>query len=798
MKPRLRVYSLSLLFSLLLPITVAAESARQVLQGSDLAALKPSDQLIVSGVNQGSAAAIVVIRIDDSYRPAYADRVNIERVVPPGQFSFELSLGGLFKPSGEPLRLTQLRQVIVFPGRPKPPLVIAPLAIKATPVLPTGAHGWDLGSASSTLWPGFERMDLNFFGIQGGKLVAIDRGRRQQATEGLTTDGIRGIANLSLPLKPGRWFITLWLQDRGEWEYLPHPLQRRIKANGAVVLEQQITPQQWIEQDYLRGSKREYQPGDSVWDLYGNRSEGRISFAVEVAAEGLQLAFSGHMPEAGFVSAIIAERDDGYATRDQVRHALKDWWTANWRISDSALKPLSLALTAKRDRITVARGTSGTLELTLNLPNPDAQPRITLKPPAHASESLPSTLRWGRWQLRRTTLSSTLLHPVDTQLRSSDGPPASNGLPRRLHIQIDVPDNAPAGQYQGALQIDIDGGSLHHALIVDVPAIDLPAADRPIGVYLERPVHFGWFKPLAEQADAALSCDLNFLHRIGLSGISPGLSTPQDLEGSYRLVDEMLRVQQAGFVAPFLAYAPFKRLLRERGIESAVMQLKQTDQLIRELKLPDLAWSIADEPSNPGRVGQLDEIARYANAYTPNTLLAGHLNDRVDRPYLPLLDIALINSGFGVDIEDIDRVRAAGATPWFYNMESRRAAAGFYLWRTGVKGYLQWHARMPTAAPFDPTDGREDDVQFLYPTPQACPPALDVDITLFEIVEGINDLRWLLWLEAEAINNQPSARLLERIRAQIPTHWQAMQQISDQQLDAWRKAIIEVANRSEG
>ena len=74
-------------------------------------------------------------------------------------------------------------------------------------------------------------------------------------------------------------------------------------------------------------------------------------------------------------------------------------------------------------------------------------------------------------------------------------------------------------------------------------------------------------------------------------------------------------------------------------------------------------------------------------------------------------------------------------------MEKFCAVAGFNLWRSGAKGYLQWHARMPTADPFDPSDGREDDVQFLLPHIVPCPEIQDVDRGLFELAEGIVDLR---------------------------------------------------------
>ncbi len=132
-------------------------------------------------------------------------------------------------------------------------------------------------------------------------------------------------------------------------------------------------------------------------------------------------------------------------------------------------------------------------------------------------------------------------------------------------------------------------------------------------------------------------------------------------------------------------------------------------------------------------------------------------------------------------------------TPWLYNMPEKRAAAGFYLWRVGARGYLQWHARMPTADPFDPTDGREDDVQFLYPTVQACPEVAEIDSALFDLVAGITDLRWLLWLERQADIDLRAATYLAWLRGQVPDNWDAMSKITSAQMDAWRAGITRLA-----
>jgi len=178
----------------------------------------------------------------------------------------------------------------------------------------------------------------------------------------------------------------------------------------------------------------------------------------------------------------------------------------------------------------------------------------------------------------------------------------------------------------------------------------------------------------------------------------------------------------------------------------------------------------------------------------PTAKLAGQLNARDDRRFLDDLDVAIVNSGFGVDYGDIAEIRSTGVTPWFYNMGEPRPAAGFYLWRTGAEGYLQWHARMPTADPFDPTDGREADVQYLYPTEGSCAAVPDIDAAMIDLVEGITDLRWLAWLESKA-DTVPAAReLLQVLRDRVPRRWTtARTRTAD--LPAMRASIVDLARR---
>ena len=140
---------------------------------------------------------------------------------------------------------------------------------------------------------------------------------------------------------------------------------------------------------------------------------------------------------------------------------------------------------------------------------------------------------------------------------------------------------------------------------------------------------------------------------------------------------------------------------------------------------------------------------------------------------------------------DIAALRNRGVAPYLYNMPLPRLAAGAYLWRSGAQGFIQWHARMPTADAFDPTDGREGDVQFLWPTPGLCQPA-DLDAYLFDLVEGAEDLRWFAWLDAAARHNAKAADLRVKLWDTVPDRWAAAERVASRALQ-WRRDVLDLA-----
>ncbi len=206
--------------------------------------------------------------------------------------------------------------------------------------------------------------------------------------------------------------------------------------------------------------------------------------------------------------------------------------------------------------------------------------------------------------------------------------------------------------------------------------------------------------------------------------------------------------------------------------------------------MPAPVWSVADEPSNPDQGGKaLREWVADLRKFAPQARLAGHLNASADIALLSLFDVVLVNQGYGIDLARLQKTANKGREVWLYNTGKPRFSAGLWLWRTPATRYLQWHARMPTADPFDPTDGREGDVQALLPGRDVCAATPDINESVLDMAEGLVDQRWLAWLDTE-----PSAAdLRARILARLGTEWKAASALDGREMDDLRRDIEAMA-----
>jgi hypothetical protein len=245
--------------------------------------LAAGSELRISGKHDGPEPVTLVVRIDDADSSNYATRASPERRIPPGPFTLRVPLTGLKTPIGRILNSAALERIIVFSVPESPDLRVEQAEIVPPPRLPAGAIGWDLGPEDGLLYPGFRLLGPNDDALQGAQVHVV----RRPGSDPLLSDGLVGVRRLVLPVPAGTWRVTLWTEDPGEWEAIPHPLQRRIVLNGDVVHDARHTPEGWIASRYLAGRTSEAVLDGNPWQLHGARRGGRVSAKTRVDAQGL-------------------------------------------------------------------------------------------------------------------------------------------------------------------------------------------------------------------------------------------------------------------------------------------------------------------------------------------------------------------------------------------------------------------------------------------------------------------------------------------------------------------------------
>lgn len=761
----------------------------------DLAAarpLVPLSELVLSGENSDTVPRAVTVRIDDRIGADYSDRVNEERVMPPGPFTLRLRLASLKTPRHRPLDLAAAWRVIAFApngGR----VTFAPLRLDSPRGLPPGVRGWYFGPGDTAPLSGFDPVTPGDPRISGPHVEQISR----PGNDPVLAHGVR-LTRFAAPLPPGNWRLTLWTEDPGEWETLPVVLQQRIRVNGQDLFMVNRDYAGWIDQRYLAGRAQEANPAAPPFASIAAGRGGRVSGVVTVGPDGmLTVELAGFPQPSTHLSAMTAEPADAAPAAEAAVEAVRAArFSESWPVltppppAPRAASPLAVSPVAQA---TTAPGGLAILRTVVTVSAPaTAQTSV-----AWEGHELPSRLLWGQWRWRRPGANVAGLVFSDAHLRAdSQQIPLRADLPRKLVLVATVPPETAPGIYRGHLRIKTGPATAEAPFSIEVVHATRPAPAARVGPFLGfAPQLLGtpeWSKDTARsQARMQAACDVKTLAALGFTQITAPLMPPD--VGMDAFIGD-LRSTLAHFAAPAFGYETLRAMAASMPAADAAARIAAANAAIKAAGLPPVVWSLADEPAYSGTTDQVLALAASVHAADPAARLSGHLNDRRDAVLLPALSVVTVNPGFGADAADIEALRGREISPWLYNMPRPRLAAGSYLWRSGADGLLQWHARMPTADAFDPTDGREGDVQFLWPTPGVCAPA-DLDEDLLTLAEGQEDLRWFAWLDRAAQHNPDAARLRQRLHEEVPGTWQEMQTLPDARATLWRNMTADVARK---
>lgn len=737
-------------------------------------AADPMAELVVTGTVTAAAPVAVTIRVDDGPGLSYVERVNEERMLPPGPFLLRLRLAALRTPRGKALRPGAAWSATAF--APNGGVDVSPLRLDLPPALPEGVRGWYFGPDWSLPLRGFTSVQPGDPQVSGSAILAISR----PGGDPVLSHGMR-LTGFTTALPPGRWHLALWTEDPGEWETLPAVMERRVRVNGDDISETRQSYAQWVARRYFAGRNQEADPRRLPFAALGARRGGRIEGTAVVAADGvLKIELAGFPQGSSHMVAIIAVPAGMPGGLGAAVDAVESLRAARFAEAWPVLTPPPPA--PRAERVTIAR-----IAPVTTAPDGVVVMRTEVTVPAALIASAQvewdrggptARVLWGQWRWRRPAANSAGLDFSAAHLRGDSAAiPLRPDLPRPLVVLL---RGGTPGRHQGKLILRWPGGEASVPLEAEVLDVPRRRAASRVGPFLDFAPHLlgdpEFDKTKARAAARAQSaCDLAEVGRLGLAPMMPAVGKLNaDFDGA--IAD--LKAAGPGLA---IAYAPLRALPR---LEAPAWIARAEAALGAPV-----AWGVADEPSYNGTAEDALALAADVHRTAPGAKLAGFLNNPADAALLPALAVALVNTGYGADAEHIAALRARGIKPFLYNMPEPRLASGAYLWRSGAAGMAQWHGRMPTADAFDPTDGREGDVQFFWPSPGICDPH-DLDADVLDLVEGAEDLRWLAWLDAA--KDRRAVALRARLWAEVPDRWNAAARLAGK-ASVWRRDIVELA-----
>ncbi len=753
---------------------------------------KPGSELIVEGSLATPGLATLVLRIDDIKSNTYATRVNLERALPAGPFHWHVPLDGLRTSGGGSLNSCAIKRSMLFIGAGEGLITLEKFEISQISGRADGIFAYDLGPDNAPLMSGFSRLSSGDSALIGSALHDI----RRPGPDALIGDGVSGIEQVHLNIPNGRWRVTLWTEDPGEWETLPHPFIRKIIANGTIIQDINLNYDQWVAARYLAGKLRRYHTGDTPWQAIGRHRGGHVEAIINVIEGGLNLSLSGDTPQAGFLSGIVVEPDNTNFARETEKRRERDF-NELWRIAapqqTNKLLSLSSIQNTQLAAVTIAPDTGARTSFLVDNNNWPAGTIVTLG--GQADPNVRAMLWQSIPQLVRSSGASTSLIVTDTHLLAVPRGGATIGAgPTKYVIWISALPSAKPGTYVVPVTLLSSTNSQTFELPIKVLATTLPPAEKPSGFYLDEAPHIMWAQSPAIARDRQLICDQQFLSGLGIIGNAPAITTPTSDKLPAFLAD-IQRAKATGIALPALAYAPAKRLLATMDGAAFTASLMAANALAERAASHALVWSLSDEPSNADNASNSLLIAAHTlKKLRPTLRFAGHFNAKGDEQYAADLDTILVNPGFGVDAPQLTAL-LGDKEVWLYNMELPRLAAGLFLHSSRAVRYLQWHARMPTADPFDPTDGREDDFQMFMPSLNNCPVQPDINEAMLDMAEGLVDQRWLLWLDKQT---SPEATALTARWKSIATEPWAVLSKTPEITNSFRRDVVELARHLIG
>lgn len=710
-------------------------------------------------------------------------------------------------------------------------------APRADEPLPEGFQAFDFGSDGSPLWPGFVKAtpSMAFDEERGyGFLTSISLSAQDLgAPEPLARDAVSGSVwrpfeyGFALEATSGRYGVQAIARHIG-----PDRLPTRsgsIAAEGAEVYRKDIPKEIFYSDEILyRGLSRPYRLDQDAYAKFFSPDLDWHRFEVEVSDGRLNLIFK-NLAVFALVVYPIDQIDSAEKRLAEIDRARREFFNEKVyyeeKRSPEAVKPTleeqaagMLAWTVPywegiapwsrpgnrtgklEARVAVARGEYEPITVAVApLRDLDLSVRIEAAQGPEGAALSAERFEVRLVQYRETRRSEGIYAPKESFMTSVRGPVAlQSGLAQRVWVTLHIPDHASPGVYRGAVVLQAEAGApLRIPLEIEVLPLALPeSGDALFAWYYRDPGQLNYFLNFFDPAlkPGQLEREMRDMKAHGCNSVEfpapaiKSISAEGNVEFDFSTWD--LYAETARRVGIGLDYPPQTFIIElanslgkkgiKEGTESFAMAYRNAvlklEEWSRREQVPLVFW-VVDEPREKLKnswnrslaetlflLRSLDGIEGLRTTVTP----MADAESGVD--YGPLADAVdvLQTHPWSNSKRLMQRARARGVPVWSYNAGADRLSFGFHPWAAGLQGRYQWHYAFWKA----PYDIFAEGWGVTFPSPEGPLPTPEYERTR----EGIEDWRWLNWLErlcADSAGKESTNRaraLLDSIRKDVPLY----------------------------
>lgn len=360
------------------------------------------------------------------------------------------------------------------------------------------------------------------------------------------------------------------------------------------------------------------------------------------------------------------------------------------------------------------------------------------------------------------------------------GPHFADGLfSSDLYCRFYVDRNASEGEYRISLLVDDEsGGRVEINLDVRIVPIDLPNLDR---LTIQATLWGPGDPKFNEHYDPVRF--MTTMRQVDVNAIA--------LTRGHKPLPHLvhLALDEMGFRSVRLPeHKMFSRRdkpTKEEMAEHFIALEQNLVKLERILDRPEwqgrLTYKLWDEPT-PDDYAQVVNIYRHARAQRPGLRL--EISEEPNDQLGDIADIWTIHANW-LDVSPIEQRKARGNDVWFYanklhalnRPENTMRMIGWLLWRYRLMGYHFWSMNWWRVDPWERDSEVKEaiykDGTFLFPSRDR-PGDVLTSLRLQSFRDGLQDWRWLQWLDERAAQNgsdSAEARLSNRLRETV--NWTA-------------------------